>query len=174
MFLPPCRIISSNRSHIVKLPLSRVRMPDITHTSVHECFIVHLGGMNLFSVCVSLSPPQWLSQQLKFMHTSHQFLLLSSPPAKEARFRTAKKLYGSTFAFQWVRCLLGRCPMFFGVCSRATFASCNFKCFKSFRQVKMLWEIIHAAYVILYKTFPPLLLSGKYYAGNYSQIKHCG
>jgi poly [ADP-ribose] polymerase 6/8 len=34
------------------------------------------------------------------MHTSHQFLLLSSPPAKEARFRTAKKLYGSTFAFQ--------------------------------------------------------------------------
>ncbi|KAM9765592.1 protein mono-ADP-ribosyltransferase PARP6 isoform 6-T7 [Menidia menidia] len=53
-------IISSNRSHIVKLPLSR---------------------------------------QLKFMHTSHQFLLLSSPPAKEARFRTAKKLYGSTFAF---------------------------------------------------------------------------
>uniref|UniRef100_A0A8B9FPC3 Poly(ADP-ribose) polymerase family member 6 n=1 Tax=Amazona collaria TaxID=241587 RepID=A0A8B9FPC3_9PSIT len=53
-------IISSNRSHIVKLPLSR----------------------------------------LKFMHTSHQFLLLSSPPAKEARFRTAKKLYGSTFAFQ--------------------------------------------------------------------------
>ncbi|XP_070618981.1 protein mono-ADP-ribosyltransferase PARP6 isoform X2 [Erythrolamprus reginae] len=52
-------IISSNRSHIVKLPLSR----------------------------------------LKFMHTSHQFLLLSSPPAKEARFRTAKKLYGSTFAF---------------------------------------------------------------------------
>ncbi|XP_070301500.1 protein mono-ADP-ribosyltransferase PARP6 isoform X2 [Salvelinus sp. IW2-2015] len=53
-------IISSNRSHIVKLPLSR---------------------------------------QLKFMHTSHQFLLLSSPPAKEARLRTAKKLYGSTFAF---------------------------------------------------------------------------
>ena len=32
------------------------------------------------------------------MHTSHQFLLLRSPPAKEARFRTAKKLYGSTFA----------------------------------------------------------------------------
>uniref|UniRef100_A0AAR2LPX0 Poly [ADP-ribose] polymerase n=1 Tax=Pygocentrus nattereri TaxID=42514 RepID=A0AAR2LPX0_PYGNA len=53
-------IISSNRSHIVKLPVSR---------------------------------------QLKFMHTTHQFLLLSSPPAKEARFRTARKLYGSTFAF---------------------------------------------------------------------------
>ncbi|XP_073219260.1 protein mono-ADP-ribosyltransferase PARP6 isoform X10 [Lepidochelys kempii] len=61
-------IISSNRSHIVKLPLSRVR------------------GRSPF-------------RQLKFMHTSHQFLLLSSPPAKEARFRTAKKLYGSTFAF---------------------------------------------------------------------------
>uniref|UniRef100_A0A671NUJ7 Poly [ADP-ribose] polymerase 6-like n=1 Tax=Sinocyclocheilus anshuiensis TaxID=1608454 RepID=A0A671NUJ7_9TELE len=54
-------IISSNRSHIVKLPSSR---------------------------------------QLKFMHTFHQFLLLSSPPAKEARFRTARKLHGSTFAFQ--------------------------------------------------------------------------
>ncbi|KTF99839.1 hypothetical protein cypCar_00026835 [Cyprinus carpio] len=60
-------IISSNRSHIVKLPLSR---------------------------------------QLKFMHTSHQFLLLSSPPAKEARFRTAKKLYGSTFAFHSERVTL--------------------------------------------------------------------
>ncbi|XP_012994336.1 protein mono-ADP-ribosyltransferase PARP6 isoform X2 [Esox lucius] len=53
-------IISSNRSHIVKLPLNR---------------------------------------QLRFMHTPHQFLLISSPPAKEARFRAARKLYGSTFAF---------------------------------------------------------------------------
>ncbi|KAM3849200.1 protein mono-ADP-ribosyltransferase PARP6-like [Diretmus argenteus] len=53
-------IIASNRSHIVKLPLSR---------------------------------------QLKFMHTPHQFLLISSPPAKEARFQAARKLYGSTFAF---------------------------------------------------------------------------
>ncbi|XP_041053642.1 protein mono-ADP-ribosyltransferase PARP8 isoform X2 [Carcharodon carcharias] len=53
-------IISSNRSHIVKLPANR---------------------------------------QLKFMHTPHQFLLLSSPPAKESNFRAAKKLYGSTFAF---------------------------------------------------------------------------
>ncbi|XP_078448677.1 protein mono-ADP-ribosyltransferase PARP6 isoform X1 [Lampetra planeri] len=53
-------VISSNRSHIVKLHSSR---------------------------------------QLKFMHTPHQFLLLSSPPAKEARFRAAKKLYGSSFAF---------------------------------------------------------------------------
>ncbi|KAM3849675.1 protein mono-ADP-ribosyltransferase PARP6-like [Diretmus argenteus] len=53
-------IIASNRSRIVKLPLSR---------------------------------------QLKFMHTPHQFLLISSPPAKEARFQAARKLYGSTFAF---------------------------------------------------------------------------
>ncbi|XP_043933620.1 protein mono-ADP-ribosyltransferase PARP8 [Protopterus annectens] len=53
-------IISSNRSHIVKLPVQR---------------------------------------QLKFMHTVHQFLLLSSPPAKEANFRAAKNLFGSTFAF---------------------------------------------------------------------------
>uniref|UniRef100_W5MII9 Poly [ADP-ribose] polymerase n=1 Tax=Lepisosteus oculatus TaxID=7918 RepID=W5MII9_LEPOC len=53
-------VISSNRSHIVKLPVPR---------------------------------------QLKFMHTPHQFLLLSSPPAKESNFRAAKKLFGSTFAF---------------------------------------------------------------------------
>ncbi|KAL5005203.1 hypothetical protein ScPMuIL_018659 [Solemya velum] len=53
-------IITSNRSHIVKLPVEK---------------------------------------QLKFMHTPHQFLLLSSPPAKEAAFRAAKETYGSTFAF---------------------------------------------------------------------------
>ncbi|XP_072241244.1 protein mono-ADP-ribosyltransferase PARP6-like [Leuresthes tenuis] len=41
-------------------------------------------------------PPK---KQLNFMHTPHQFLLISSPPSKEARFQTAKKLYGSTFAF---------------------------------------------------------------------------
>ncbi|XP_041853993.1 protein mono-ADP-ribosyltransferase PARP6-like [Melanotaenia boesemani] len=40
-----------------------------------------------------------LKKQLKFMHTPHQFLLISSPPSKEARFQTARKLYGSTFAF---------------------------------------------------------------------------
>ncbi|XP_068458536.1 protein mono-ADP-ribosyltransferase PARP6-like [Clinocottus analis] len=40
-----------------------------------------------------------LNGQLTFMHTPHQFLLVSSPPSKEARFQTAKKLYGSTFAF---------------------------------------------------------------------------
>ncbi|KAM3834050.1 protein mono-ADP-ribosyltransferase PARP8, partial [Diretmus argenteus] len=53
-------VISSNRSHIVKLTVTR---------------------------------------QLKFMHTPHQFLLLSSPPAKESNFRAAKNLFGSTFAF---------------------------------------------------------------------------
>ncbi|XP_041756306.2 protein mono-ADP-ribosyltransferase PARP8 isoform X1 [Coregonus clupeaformis] len=53
-------VISSNRSHIVKLPVTR---------------------------------------QLRFMHTPHQFLLLSSPPAKESNFRAAKTLFGSTFAF---------------------------------------------------------------------------
>ncbi|KAK3597914.1 hypothetical protein CHS0354_042252 [Potamilus streckersoni] len=53
-------IISSNRSHIVKLPVDR---------------------------------------QLSFMHTTHQFLLLNSPPAKEVAFRAAKEKYGSTFAF---------------------------------------------------------------------------
>ncbi|KAK2172278.1 hypothetical protein NP493_975g04065 [Ridgeia piscesae] len=53
-------IITSNRSHIVKLPPNK---------------------------------------QLAFMHTSHQFLLLSSPPAKEAIFRAERAKYGSTFAF---------------------------------------------------------------------------
>uniref|UniRef100_C3YQ85 Poly [ADP-ribose] polymerase n=1 Tax=Branchiostoma floridae TaxID=7739 RepID=C3YQ85_BRAFL len=54
------RVISSNRSHIVKLPESR---------------------------------------RIKFMHTPHQFLLLSSPPAKEQAFREAKRQHGSLFAF---------------------------------------------------------------------------
>ncbi|XP_037539510.1 protein mono-ADP-ribosyltransferase PARP6 [Nematolebias whitei] len=40
-----------------------------------------------------------LNKHLKFMRTPHQFLLLSSPPSKELRFQTARKLYGSTFAF---------------------------------------------------------------------------
>jgi poly [ADP-ribose] polymerase 6/8 len=53
-------IVSSNRSHIVKLPRSKI---------------------------------------LKSMKTPHQFLLLSSPPAKESAFRIAKKAHGSTFAF---------------------------------------------------------------------------
>lgn len=48
----------------------------------------------------------YIWQQLKFMHTPHQFLLLSSPPAKESNFRAAKNLYGSTFAFQWVHIFL--------------------------------------------------------------------
>ncbi|XP_061630832.1 protein mono-ADP-ribosyltransferase PARP6 isoform X1 [Phyllopteryx taeniolatus] len=39
------------------------------------------------------------NRQLSFMHTPHQFLLISSPPTKEARFQAARKLYGSTFAF---------------------------------------------------------------------------
>ncbi|XP_029378339.1 protein mono-ADP-ribosyltransferase PARP6-like [Echeneis naucrates] len=40
-----------------------------------------------------------LNRHLKFMRTPHQFLLISSPPSKEARFQTARRLYGSTFAF---------------------------------------------------------------------------
>ncbi|KAG2466546.1 PARP8 polymerase, partial [Polypterus senegalus] len=48
----------------------------------------------------SLTSIREMTQQLKFMHTPHQFLLLSSPPAKESNFRAAKKLFGSTFAFQ--------------------------------------------------------------------------
>ncbi|XP_015248986.1 PREDICTED: poly [ADP-ribose] polymerase 6-like [Cyprinodon variegatus] len=40
-----------------------------------------------------------MAQRLKFMCTPHQFLLVSAPPSKEIRFQTARKLYGSTFAF---------------------------------------------------------------------------
>ncbi len=39
-------------------------------------------------------------KQIGFMHTPHQFLLMTSPPAKEEAFKTAKKAHGSTFAFQ--------------------------------------------------------------------------
>ncbi|XP_021359359.1 poly [ADP-ribose] polymerase 6-like [Mizuhopecten yessoensis] len=53
-------MITSNRSHIVKLPADK---------------------------------------QMSFMRTPHQFLLLSSPPAKEAVFRECKQQHGSTFAF---------------------------------------------------------------------------
>ncbi|MBN3292709.1 PARP8 polymerase, partial [Polypterus senegalus] len=42
----------------------------------------------------SLTSIREMTQQLKFMHTPHQFLLLSSPPAKESNFRAAKKLFG--------------------------------------------------------------------------------
>lgn len=38
-------------------------------------------------------------RQLEFMHTPYQFLLMSSPPAKEEAFRAAKEKYGSTFCF---------------------------------------------------------------------------
>jgi poly [ADP-ribose] polymerase 6/8 len=38
-------------------------------------------------------------KQIKSMETSHQYLLLSAPPEKEAKFRTLKGQHGSTFAF---------------------------------------------------------------------------
>lgn len=38
-------------------------------------------------------------RQLEFMHTPYQFLLMSSPPAKEEAFRAAKEKHGSTFCF---------------------------------------------------------------------------
>ncbi|WAR09668.1 PARP8-like protein [Mya arenaria] len=40
-----------------------------------------------------------VERQLKFMVTPHQFLLISSPPAKEVIFQQAKQNHGSTFAF---------------------------------------------------------------------------
>uniref|UniRef100_A0A8C2C8I0 Poly [ADP-ribose] polymerase n=1 Tax=Cyprinus carpio TaxID=7962 RepID=A0A8C2C8I0_CYPCA len=56
-----------------------------------------LQWLNVSSVCSYIL--FFSQQQLKFMHTPHQFLLLSSPPAKESNFRAAKGLFGSTFAF---------------------------------------------------------------------------
>lgn len=49
------------------------------------------------------------------MHTPHQFLLICSPPFKEACFQAARKRYGSSFAFQWVRfhpSIAHRIPLF--------------------------------------------------------------
>ena len=43
------------------------------------------------------------NRQLSFMKTPHQFLLMSSPPAKEALFQKYKRQYGSTFAFHGSR-----------------------------------------------------------------------
>ena len=40
-------------------------------------------------------------QQLKSMQTKYQFILLSSPPSKEAAFQQAKARHGSVFAFQY-------------------------------------------------------------------------
>jgi len=34
------------------------------------------------------------------MSTKYQFLLISSPPKKEATFKSAKNKFGSQFAFQ--------------------------------------------------------------------------
>jgi len=39
-------------------------------------------------------------QQLAFMQTPYQFLLRSSPPAKEVAFVAARSRHGSAFAFQ--------------------------------------------------------------------------
>ena len=39
------------------------------------------------------------NRRLSFMNTPHQFLLMSSPPAKEALFQKYKRQYGSTYAF---------------------------------------------------------------------------
>jgi poly [ADP-ribose] polymerase 6/8 len=38
-------------------------------------------------------------RQIKSMQTKHQFLLISSPPAKEVAFQQAKQKHGSTYAF---------------------------------------------------------------------------
>lgn len=39
------------------------------------------------------------------MKTQYQFLMVSSPPAKEHAFQKAKSLHGSTYAFQLVELL---------------------------------------------------------------------
>uniref|UniRef100_A0A8C1BD15 Poly [ADP-ribose] polymerase n=1 Tax=Cyprinus carpio carpio TaxID=630221 RepID=A0A8C1BD15_CYPCA len=63
----------------------------------HDPLAHPLLQLNVSSVCSYIL--FFSQQQLKFMHTPHQFLLLSSPPAKESNFRAAKGLFGSTFAF---------------------------------------------------------------------------
>ncbi len=41
-----------------------------------------------------------LLQRIKAIKTKYQFVLISSPPVKEAAFQAAKVKSGSTFAFQ--------------------------------------------------------------------------
>ena len=56
-------------------------------------------------------------QQMECMATSHQFLLLSSPPAKEKTFQALKAQYGSCFAFQYVMRPTSLLPsIFFNYC----------------------------------------------------------
>lgn len=63
-----------------------------THVYVH----VHVILKNcLFSMCIMFT-----SQQIKLMCTEYQFILISSPPAKEVEFQQAKLKHGSTYAFQ--------------------------------------------------------------------------
>ena len=47
-----------------------------------------------------LTVRMFTSQQIKSMNTEYQFLLISSPPAKEVVFQQAKLKHGSTYAFQ--------------------------------------------------------------------------
>ena len=42
------------------------------------------------------------------MQTKYQFILISSPPSKEAAFQQAKEKHGSIFAFQYVLLILSK------------------------------------------------------------------
>lgn len=103
------RILSSNRSHIVKLPATRVgqcslSLPVAVHMDSVAALVLENIADDVEVKCCAYTASLFsllaARQQLSFMHTPHQFLLISSPPTKEARFQTARKLYGSTFAFQ--------------------------------------------------------------------------
>lgn len=85
-----CRIIATCRAHIVLLPQDRVS--------------------TVLSISLSVAwPLNQLLQQLKSMGTKYQFILISSPPSKEAAFQQARARHGSVFAFQYALCWFQKC-----------------------------------------------------------------
>ena len=96
------RIIATCRAHIVLLPKARVgpytqyQQRDSQTQPVVLCstLLSHIMKLAFCILCFSYQ------QQIKSMITKHQFLLISSPPAKEAAFQQAKQRHGSTYAFQ--------------------------------------------------------------------------
>jgi hypothetical protein len=80
-------VLSSNRAFIKKID------PDLVPTSpTQHTAHAHLGLTTSMCPCL---PPQHLSA----MQTPYQYLLLSSPPERKAKFDSYRLQYGSFFAF---------------------------------------------------------------------------
>lgn len=82
----------SSTSSFNMLPQNQSSHTNHIHINIFSC-IKHI-------MCNFASLSDHVLQQIRFMHTPHQFLLLSSTPSKEIAFRKAKQEHGSIFAFQ--------------------------------------------------------------------------